>query len=266
MIGAKIQALHAFLAKSRLQAGKQQGGVLSGLGRIAEQVPGARVGSHGAFRTQGDRVDLGGQLEHGQAFAHDQGEVPLVAAWAAERELEFGGRSRAVAETQAEAVDCRVAGIEPGGKAGEEAACGEEQGLGVKFRRGQGDAVVEAQRRFEPGARIGELAARPREERVPVALSYAHAEGMNLQRWDRALVMSAPAGARQLEQLLGRHHRRGQRSDEVAFTFALGARVMRSCLDGALAEARETQQKLTSRQKALAATWLDDEGQEEDEG
>lgn len=111
--------------------------------------------------------------------------------------------------------------------------------------------------------RVLELAGRPRGEKVPVALSFAHAEGMNLQRWDRALVLSVPSGAKKLEQLLGRHHRRGQKSDEVIYTFGVGTPAMGQSLDAAIAEARETQQKLTARQKVLSATWGEDYEAEE---
>ena len=49
-------------------------------------------------------------------------------------------------------------------------------------------------------------------------------EGRNLQRWDRALVVSAPPNGRILEQMLGRLHRQGQDSDEVSFEFAFACR------------------------------------------
>lgn len=44
-------------------------------------------------------------------------------------------------------------------------------------------------------------------------VSLGHATGWNGQAYNRALVLEMPASARQAEQLLSRHHRRGQTSD-----------------------------------------------------
>ena len=49
-------------------------------------------------------------------------------------------------------------------------------------------------------------------------------EGFNLQRFNRALLVSCPPNNLQLEQILSRHHRRGQTADEVKFELWLGCK------------------------------------------
>lgn len=49
-------------------------------------------------------------------------------------------------------------------------------------------------------------------------------EGFNLQRFSRALLVSCPPNNLQLEQILSRHHRRGQLASEVTFELWLGCR------------------------------------------
>lgn len=62
--------------------------------------------------------------------------------------------------------------------------------------------------------------------------------GRNLQMFDRALVLVPPGTADGWEQLLGRHHREGQKSDEVAVDVFLGSSVARSAWDRARMQAQ----------------------------
>ncbi len=59
---------------------------------------------------------------------------------------------------------------------------------------------------------------------TPTLVSLAHRTGWNAESgstvFSRALVLEPPTTAREIEQLLARHHRRGQLADDVVFTLA----------------------------------------------
>jgi hypothetical protein len=56
-----------------------------------------------------------------------------------------------------------------------------------------------------------------------IASIRANSAGRNLQdRWDRGLVVSPPSNSKDWQQLIGRLHRTGHRSDEVAFDVLIG--------------------------------------------
>lgn len=85
----------------------------------------------------------------------------------------------------------------------------------------------------------------------------ANATGRNLQQWSRALVAGIESTPTALSQLIGRHHRRGQKAESVDITFFLG------CRENLLAVERARTRSLADRDlnqnesgKLLAADWL----------
>lgn len=76
-------------------------------------------------------------------------------------------------------------------------------------------------------------------------------EGFNLQKWNRNVIISAPANGRVWEQMLGRTHRSGQEADEITVSYlsALPFRDedLRKAIDDAkyIASTTAQQQKLT---------------------
>lgn len=82
----------------------------------------------------------------------------------------------------------------------------------------------------------------------------AHGTGKNLQKWDQALVVSPPSSGQIWEQLLGRHHRPGQESDEVDVYVWAATPEQRAALASARRDA-EYLQALQGPQKLLQATY-----------
>ncbi len=85
-----------------------------------------------------------------------------------------------------------------------------------------------------------------------IASRVANSTGRNLQAWNRALITSCPHNALELEQLLGRHHRHGQKHD-VVFEVMLGCRENYDGWMRSLDLARMTKDTLGSSQKLLIA-------------
>ena len=88
--------------------------------------------------------------------------------------------------------------------------------------------------------------------RTIVCSIQAHGEGRNLQAFDRALVVGGGPTGKVWEQLLGRHHRSGQTSDEVIFDV-----IFPDELDAAKRDAEYIEQTTGNRQKLLSATYVD---------
>lgn len=89
-----------------------------------------------------------------------------------------------------------------------------------------------------------------------VVLSTAYAQGKNLQRWARNLVIAPPSSGAAWEQLLGRTHRPGQDADEVWCEVLAHTEPFREAIERAQEQALFLQQTTGSPQKLLQARWL----------
>ena len=158
MVGLRREAIYALVAQPCLQAGEQQGGILA-RPRVAEEVVTTGLGVDRLLGQQAQAGDLGAKRHRGKALACDQREAGFVVAGFAEHQHQRGVRRRRVLQHQRAQVHGGVTGLQPGCQAGEQAAGGKEQGVGVVGGHGQHEAVIEARRRHEPRPRIGELAA-----------------------------------------------------------------------------------------------------------
>lgn len=83
-------------------------------------------------------------------------------------------------------------------------------------------------------------------------VSLAHRQGWNGQRFSSAFVLQPPKSAREMEQLLSRHHRRGQKND-VYFKLFCTERDRRTIRDRAVA-VRDT---VGNAQRFLVADWIE---------
>lgn len=100
-----------------------------------------------------------------------------------------------------------------------------------------------------------------RDYRGPCAASIrAHGTGRNLTQYDQALVLCAPSSGAAWEQLLGRHHRPGQSSDEVTYHVYCHTRELLKAMRTSLADARYIQTLSGNAQRLLFATTLDCDG------
>jgi hypothetical protein len=76
--------------------------------------------------------------------------------------------------------------------------------------------------------------------------------GANLQHYDRNLVLTLPADADLIEQLVGRTHREGQRSHEISLDVNVAIDYQRQTLSRALSHAAA----LPGEKKLTLATWV----------
>lgn len=89
----------------------------------------------------------------------------------------------------------------------------------------------------------------------PIAASIpANAEGRNLQRYDQNLIASCPSSGARMEQLLGRTHREGQKSDEVSVDIFCGSFDQWMCLERARKDAKYITDSTGQTQKLNQAT------------
>ena len=84
----------------------------------------------------------------------------------------------------------------------------------------------------------------------------AHGTGLNLQAWDRALVLEPPSSGSTWEQLLGRLHRQGQEADEVIWEVLAHRPVLRAALRTAREQATYIQGTTGQAQKLLLSSPL----------
>lgn len=92
-----------------------------------------------------------------------------------------------------------------------------------------------------------------------------HAEGANLQRaWAKNLVVEPPANGKIWEQLIGRTHRQGQRADEVEVEVYAHTPAFRHALKQGQRRADFAEDSLGNRQKLNIATYIDEEGEDDD--
>lgn len=90
----------------------------------------------------------------------------------------------------------------------------------------------------------------------PIALSIqAHATGRNMQAWDRSLVLTPPANADGWEQLIGRTHRAGQKSDTVLVECISTIDYHAATLSRVLAQARADSKAADIKHKLVLADW-----------
>jgi hypothetical protein len=95
--------------------------------------------------------------------------------------------------------------------------------------------------------------AHPRNAPVIICSQLAHGTGRNLQAYDANLVTTCPANAPDIEQLIGRTHRPGQRADEVHVTVHQHTEALRRGYWQAYRDAVFIEQSQGQRQKLLYA-------------
>jgi hypothetical protein len=83
----------------------------------------------------------------------------------------------------------------------------------------------------------------------------AHKEGLNLQHYDRALIIELPSSGAVWEQVMGRLHRPLQPSDEVYFEVLTHTERLRRCLETGITDARYIEATTGQKQKLCSATY-----------
>ena len=84
----------------------------------------------------------------------------------------------------------------------------------------------------------------------------AHGEGKDLVQWDRALLVTFPSSGKVAEQVLARHHREGQLSDEVVFEYYEHHEGLRNAVAKATSNAEFMRSTTGQEQRLLLATRL----------
>lgn len=82
----------------------------------------------------------------------------------------------------------------------------------------------------------------------------SYLEGANLQHYDRALLLTPMGNASDLHQLIGRHHRPGQKSEDVNIDVLLACESYSTSLDKAITQARD-EQFVNPSNKVLFGNW-----------
>lgn len=91
------------------------------------------------------------------------------------------------------------------------------------------------------------------EGKTIIASRKSNATGRNLQAWNRSLVVSPPGGADELEQLIAREHRPGQKADEVNIDLVFACAEHVKAWQDARAGAEMVRDTLGQQQKILMA-------------
>lgn len=84
-----------------------------------------------------------------------------------------------------------------------------------------------------------------------IASIRAHGRGKNLQQWNRNLILSPSSSGQTWEQMMGRTHRAGQKTDAVTFDVNLCIEEQKASFRQALKDARYLEDSLGGRQKLL---------------
>lgn len=84
----------------------------------------------------------------------------------------------------------------------------------------------------------------------------AHGTGRNLQMYDRALVTECPSSGKAWEQVLGRLHRSGQKSDSVSYYVLQHTKETRNAFDSAQRNTRYQSETFTQPPRLLRASLL----------
>jgi len=91
---------------------------------------------------------------------------------------------------------------------------------------------------------------------TPAAYSVAaHGTGLNLQGYDKALIIEPPSSGAKWEQLLGRLHRPGQEADEVRFTLLAHTAPLKKCLTSGIEDATYIRATTRNEQKLCIASY-----------
>ena len=85
----------------------------------------------------------------------------------------------------------------------------------------------------------------------------AHGTGKNLQAYSESLVLTPPGSGATWEQLLGRLHRPGQKSDEVKFQVLTHTKELRPAFNQALSDSSYIETTLGSKQKLSYANIIE---------
>lgn len=102
---------------------------------------------------------------------------------------------------------------------------------------------------------------RVRTYKGPCAASIrSHGTGKNLTQWSRALILCCPSSGATMEQLLARHHRTGQKADEVVVDINIHTVDMLEAFKTCIREARYKQDISGEPQRILGATLLSPDG------
>jgi hypothetical protein len=95
-----------------------------------------------------------------------------------------------------------------------------------------------------------------RGDRAVVSIN-AISEGFNLQSWDKNLILSPPSSGDKFEQLMGRTHRQGQKSDSVYFEVIQTDRVLQVNFEQAKKDAEYIENITSQKQKLNLADILE---------
>jgi hypothetical protein len=95
-------------------------------------------------------------------------------------------------------------------------------------------------------------------ERTLVLSVASHGTGLNLQTWNRNLIVSPSPSGDIWEQLMGRTHRTGQRRDEVYFSVLTYHEKLKCSFTRAVENAKYLQSLTGQKQKLLTITEVDD--------
>lgn len=91
--------------------------------------------------------------------------------------------------------------------------------------------------------------------RILVASWSAHGTGKELQYSANSLIIQNPKPAKDIEQLIGRQHRKGQTADEVQIDFTISSVFESACFAATLLDALYIHQTQGSRQKLIVGTY-----------
>lgn len=89
--------------------------------------------------------------------------------------------------------------------------------------------------------------------RTIIASVLCHGTGKDLQGWAKAIVVQCPSNGSAMEQLLGRLHRQGQKSDEVVYHVYLPGEWAQDAMDKARSECEYQEKTIGSPQKLCSA-------------
>lgn len=119
----------------------------------------------------------------------------------------------------------------------EDAAAYLREGVGIAWYEfvdfGKALQQVSGCKRFGAGEEAGAGVLELSGTESAICSIRAHGTGKNLQQFSRALVANPPSGGADWEQLLGRHHRQGQISDQVDFEVYRHTQPFKDALDKA---------------------------------
>jgi hypothetical protein len=90
-----------------------------------------------------------------------------------------------------------------------------------------------------------------------IGCSMAQAEGKNLQRYGRAVVVDLPANGLLFEQLVSRHHRPGQEADEVVVEWLGHSPELREAMEQIVDDSLYVEKTTETKRRVLYAMRID---------